>query len=370
MIARWTLKELLRARTRVLGSITAVGAAFALVIVFRAVWEGESRQIVVYLERAGADVWVMQSHVSNMHMASSFIAEGKRNEIARLDGVRSVDGILYLNTMVEMGGRQWFSYVVGVDEPGRPGGPWSLSSGRGEVESGEAVVPATLARLNDVDPGDSIRVADRQFAVVGLSNETFSVTNPVVFVSAEDLADLLSLRGYDSYMLVRADPDVRPEMLAIRIEAEVDGVAALTTRELASSDLQLASQMGTEVIALMTAIAGVLATLLVAFALFLHTSHTRPQLVILKAVGFSNRHLYTTVLIQAGVITALSFIFAVGVVAALAAVAPRLAPILSLHLSADSVLTIGLAGLAVAVVATLILARRVARVDPMSAFSL
>jgi ABC-type antimicrobial peptide transport system permease subunit len=311
----------------------------------------------------------MQDHVSNMHMASSFIAEGKRNEIARLDGVRSVDGILYLNTMVESGGRQWFSYVVGVDRPDQPGGPWSLSEGRRKVGSGEAVVPATLARLTDIRLGDSIRIADRGFEVVGLSEETFSVTNPVIYVDAADLADLLSLSGYDSYVLVRAEPGVTPAELASRIEAEVDGVAALTTAALVANDLQLASQMGTEVIALMTSVGAALATVLVAFALFIHTSHSRRELVILKAVGFSNRHLYASVLIQAAVLTGLAFVFAVAAVAVVAVVGPWLAPILSLSVSAESLLQIGFAGLAVALAATLILARRVARVDPMSAFN-
>lgn len=369
MIIRWTLKELVRSRARVLGSIAAVGAAFALVIMFRAVWEGESRQIVVYLENAGADVWVMQDHVSNMHMASSFIAEGKRNEIANVDGVRSVDAILYLNTMVESGGRQWFSYVVGVDEPGQPGGPWSLSEGRGDVRESEAVIPATLARLTDVGLGDSIRVADHDFAVVGLSNGTFSVTNPVIFVPAADLADLLSLNGYDSYMLIRADPAVTAEELVARIEAEVDGVAALTTRDFVANDLQLASQMGTEVIALMTTICAVLAVVLVAFALFIHTSHTRRELVILKAVGFSNRHMYGSVLLQAAVLTGLALALAVGAVAVVAVVGPRLFPILSLSVSPASVAQIGLAGLVVALAATALLARHLARIDPMSAFS-
>jgi putative ABC transport system permease protein len=369
MIVRWTLKELLRSRTRVLGSIAAVGAAFALVIMFRAVWEGESRQIVVYLEHAGADVWVMQDHVSNMHMASSFVAEGKRNEIALVNGVRSVDAILYLNTMVESGGRQWFSYVVGVEEPGQPGGPWSLAEGRGDVTSGEAVIPATLARLTDVGIGDSIRVADRRFEIVGLSNQTFSVTNPVIFVPAADLADLLSLSGYDSYMLVDAEPGVSAAELAARIEEEVDGVAALTTTDFVASDLQLASQMGTEVIALMTAICAALAAVLVAFALFIHTSHTRRELVILKAVGFSNRHMYLSVLLQAAILTGLAFALAVAFVAVTSVVGPRLAPILSLSVSAGSIAQIGLAGLLVALAATLLLARRVAAVDPMSAFS-
>lgn len=369
MIGRWTLEALLRAPARSVGSISAVAAAFALVIVFRAVWQGETRQLAVYLERAGADVWVMQAHVSNMHMASSYISDGKRYEIAQLEGVRSVAAILYLNTMVEAGGRQWFSYVVGVEEPDQPGGPWALAEGKGTVAPGEAVIPATLSRLTGTGIGGEIRIANHLFKVVGLSDGTFSVTNPITFVPAADLADILSLRGYDSYLLVRGDPGVAPEDLAALIREEIDGVAALTTAELVESDVQLARQMGTEVIALMTTMSAALATLLVGFALFIHTSHHRRELVILKTVGFSNRHIYGSVLIQAVVLTSLAFACAVGVAGTLAIVGPRLAPILSLSITAGALVEVGIAGLAVALAATLMLARRIARVDPMSAFN-
>ena len=362
MIGSWTIKALLRARARVVGSILAVGASFALVITFRAVWEGETQQLAVYLERAGADVWVMQAHVSNMHMASSFISEGKRHEIAKVDGVQSVAGILYLNTMVQAGGRQWFCYVVGIDEADQPGGPWSLAEGRGGVSLGEAVIPATLSRLTGTGIGDGIQIADRRFTVVGLSNETFSVTNPVAFVHASDLADLLSLTGYDSYILVRAEAGVAPGDLATRIDEEIDGVAALTTAEFVDNDLQLASQMGTEVIALMTMICAALATLLVGFSLFIHTSRTRRELVILKTVGFSNRHIYGSVLLQAMLLTGLAFGVAVGLVEVLAVVGPLLAPILSLRITFGALLEIGVAGLAVALAATLMLAHRIASV--------
>ena len=88
-----------------------------------------------------------------------------------------------------------------------------------------------------------------------------------------------------------------------------------------------------------------------------------------QIIGFSNRHIYASVLIQAAILTGLAFAFAVGVVAALAIVGPRLAPILSLSIESGALLQIGLAGLGVALVGTLVVARRLARVDPMSAFS-
>jgi putative ABC transport system permease protein len=369
MIRRWALKGIVQARSRFAASTLAVGTAMLLVIVFRAVWEGETEQLAVYVERTGADVWVMQAHVSNMHMASSFISEGKRNEIRRVPGVDDLAGILYLNTMVQAGDRQWFSYVVGLEKADQIGGPWAMRSGTTELGDHDAIIPATLSRITDTSVGDTIEIGDRSFSVVGLSEGTFSVTNPITFVRAGDLADLLSLAGYDSYILVRAAPGVDPGALAEGIEDEVDGVEAMTTPELVASDIQLARQMGTEVIALMTAICAVLAVLLVAFALYIHTSAARRELAVVKALGFRRRHVYESVVLQSAVLTGAAFAFAVVVAALVAVVGPRVAPVLSLSLRVRAVLEVGGAALLVAVVSTLVVARRVARVEPASVFN-
>lgn len=369
MIGRWALKGIVDARARFLGSTLAVGTAMLVVITFRAVWEGETEQLAAYLEHAGADVWVMQAHVSNMHMASSFLSDGKRVEIERVAGVDSVAGILYLNTMVQAGNRQWFSYVVGLDEPDQIGGPWSILRGSAELGPSEAIIPATLSDITDTGIGDLIEVGDRSLRVVGLSGGTFSVTNPITFVRADDLGDILSLVGYDSYVLVRAAPGVEPGALAARIEEEVDGVAALTTPEIVASDIQLASQMGTEVIALMTGICATLAMLLVAFALYIHTASHRRGLAVLRALGFEHRHVYLSVLLQSGILTGTAFTLAVLGAGLLAVVGPKLAPVLSLQLSVSALLEIGAAAFAVAVIATLTVARQVARVEPVSVFN-
>lgn len=369
MIFRWTIQAMIKAPGRFLGSMLTVGAAFLLVLVFRAVWEGETRQLASYLENAGSDVWVMQEDVSNVHMATSFITQGKRTEIRGIQGVEEVASVLYVNTMVQAGGEPWFSYVVGVEAAGQLGGPWNVPEGSDRVEPGEAIIPRVLSELTDIGIGDEIQIGDRSFAVVGLSAETFSVTNPVTFVHATDLADLLSLDGYDSYVLVRAAPGVAAGTLVDRIVSEVDEVSALTTGDLVESDIRLASQMGTEVLAFMTGICAILAVLLVGFALYIHTAHHRRDLAILKAVGFENRHVYGSVLLQAAVLTGLAFAVALALSVALAVVGPRVVPLLSLALAPSSVLTVGMTGLLVAVLATVAVARRVARVDPLSVFS-
>ena len=87
---RWTWKSLLVEPWNLSASVAAIGGAFALVLFFEAVFAGESGQVVAYIEESDADVWVMQGGVSNMHMATSIVADWKGDRIARLDDVSKV----------------------------------------------------------------------------------------------------------------------------------------------------------------------------------------------------------------------------------------------------------------------------------------
>lgn len=60
--------------------------AFLLVLLVEAAFAGESERIVACLNRADADVWVMQSGVSNMHMTTSYLADWKVAEIRDVPG--------------------------------------------------------------------------------------------------------------------------------------------------------------------------------------------------------------------------------------------------------------------------------------------
>jgi ABC-type lipoprotein release transport system permease subunit len=359
MILRWTLKEMRRARFRVLASAAAVAAAFTLVTVFESIWTGEVEQVVAYIENTEADVWVMQRDVNNMHMASSFVRDTKRDQVAQVEGAAQVDAILYMSTLIEAGDRGWFSYIVGVERRGQLGGPWAMTAGSDEVQPGEAIVPSVLARLSNVGLGDRI---------TGLSEGTFSMGNPVTFVNSLDLASILTLAGYDSYILVKARPGVSAEVLAAQVRAHVEDVEVLTAREFADSDRVLGKQMGVEVIALMTIIGTSLAVLLVMFVLYIHTSRIQRELAVLKALGFRNRHLYTAVALQAIVITGLGFLLAVVLALSLQALAPALLPQLAVKVTGPVLAKVGVAGLLVATLATLVPARRVGAVDPMSVF--
>jgi putative ABC transport system permease protein len=365
---RWTFKSLVSEPLSFLASLAATSCAFLLVILFEAMFTGEAEQIVAYVRNAGADVWVMQRDVANMHMATSYMQDWKVKQVEEVEGVSEVDSILYLYTVVEAEERPWFAFIVGLDPPARLAGPWAMVGGRGMPERGEAVVPAVFAEMYGLSLGGQLRIADHEFTVAGLSDGTFSMANSVIFVPKNDLEDVMSSLDIVSYVLVKAGPGVDPASLAARIKSEVEEVNALTYGEFLHNDREMAMQMGVEIIAMMTMVAGALAVLLVAFTIYSHTDRRRRELAVVKALGAGNSALYLSAAVPAIVLSLAGVVTAVGAAWVLVPAVKSLVPIVTLKVTGSAVLRAGAAGVIVAIFASLAPVRRIAGIDPVSAF--
>jgi len=367
-VLRWALRSLLSRPIAFAVGIAAAASALLLVMFYEAVWAGEGEKIIAYPRNAGADVWVMQRGVTNMHMATSYISDYKVRQIQDVPGVAAAKPILYLNTVVEAGDKQWFAYVVGVDAPAGSTGPWDMVSSAREPGPGQAIVPDVFAAMSDLEIGDVMRIVDHEFEIVGLSRGTFSMANSVIFVTREDVEDIMSALDIVSFVLVTADDGVSPESLATRIEQEVNKVEALPARQFLANDRQLAIQMGVETVALMTFICSILAVLLIGFTVYSQVSRQRRELAVAKALGAGNASLYASVCLQAAVLGIASVALAAILALALMPIVSAAVPMISLELTTASLMRTMVAGVVIAMLASLVPAWRIARLDPMTAF--
>jgi len=364
----WSLKTLFAEPVRLMVSSLAVAVSFVLVIFFSAVFEGESEKMVVYLEEMDADAWVMQKGVANMHMASSMVWDWKVDKIAQLPGVREVSAVLYFNGPVKIGDKDWFSYVIGISPEYSRAGPWRIAQGKAMPGPSEAVIPEVISQLSGVRIGDEITLIDRPLRVVGLSKDTFSMSSSVIFISREDLGDLLEGSDQYSYIMVYAEPGVNAQTLVRRIKEEIDKVNVLTSEEFIKSDRQLAVQMGAEIVRMMTMIGTLLATLIVAFTAYSLIARKKQELAIAKALGFANGQIYLAALSQSIVVTVLGLLFALLISFTLLAWLPSVVPQINLAVRLHQFTSIVIVALPVAMLASLGAARTVAKLDPMTVF--
>ena len=369
MTLRWIAKNLLEERAALAASIGGVALSLGVVLLVDGMFAGESERIVTYLERAGADVWVMQSGVSNMHMATSLMRNEVVGAVKAVRGVASATPILDVGTFLESRGGRWYSYVIGVHPEERRGGPWAMVSGRAVPGPGEAVIPDVLAKKAKLGIGSTINALGQAFTIVGISTDTYSMANSVTFVAYGDLAKLLSVRdGTASYLLIEAAPGTSSADLAARIRSAVPDVNALTREAAVESDRRIAMQMGIGIIGVMTWVGGLVAALVIALTTYTATIRRARELAVVKALGFRQRTLYLAVLVQGGVVAALGYGVALAVAYAVRPLLGVSAPEVALVYPTVSLLRLAATTALIAIAASCLSGRHVARVDPAIAF--
>jgi len=361
---RWTVRNLLDDRGRLVVSVGGVAAALVLVLLLDGVFAGTSEQIVAYPRQTDADVWVMQDGVSNMHMATSVLPADRLAAVAAVPGVAEATPILYVNNFVTTGRRDWFSYVVGLDPDARRGGPWRLASGHAMPGRGEAVIPIEIADQAGLELGDTVSLMGRNLRIAGLSRDTYSMANSVTWVHAADLAELMDAGDGVSYALVKAAPDTSPDALAARINRDVTGVHAMTRTAFVASDRALALQMGADIIRVMTFVGFAVGVLIIGFTVYTATMRRRRELAVAKALGARSRQLLGVIFAQTMLVTAGAFVVAIGLAYAARPLIEWLVPEVAVLYPAASIVKLAIAAGAIGVVASWLPARRVLRIDP------
>lgn len=183
------------------------------------------------------------------------------------------------------------AYIIGLPEKARLGGPWNVSVGRGLPDDGEAVMDRNVAEKSAVGLGDDIEILGKEFEVIGLTDETSSLTNSIAFFSSEDFQNLRKTSSTFSFLLVNVRDGESPAVAADRIEKSIKVVAAQTRIQFAGQEQRVIRDMSTDVITSMQRIGFLIGLAGMALTVYTSTLSRRREYGMLKAPGARNRDL-------------------------------------------------------------------------------
>ena len=98
---RLAFRNLFQSKARLFISVGGVALALLLILALDAIFAGVQRQVTAYIDYSGADIFVAQEGVRNMHMASSWLSASIGRKVKAVPGVASVTPILYLTVRVQ-----------------------------------------------------------------------------------------------------------------------------------------------------------------------------------------------------------------------------------------------------------------------------
>lgn len=289
----------LRTFLTIMGIAVAVGSFIALVGMTRSL---EKAWITSLMDR---DTHILASRKGAVELLTASIGERYGDDLARVEGVRSVAGELIDLITLESG------QVVLI--AGWPSGSYLWQTLRivegvlpGQGSSNEIVVGTTCSNALGLKPGGTIRIRNQDFTVSGIFSQGGAMTNGTIVFPLSTMQTLIEKPGTVTLFNLMVEHPDNPEWISsllTRLNERFQNLSFTQTNKIAENNKILslfrAMSWGTSCIALFIALVVILNTLLMAV-----TEQTR-EIGILSSVGWSTSRILTMIILQ-GLILAIA----------------------------------------------------------------
>ena len=345
---------------RLVAAASGVGLALMLILLLDGLWAGIQTNVTTYEDNVGADLYVAQPGARNFLGAPSVIPADTLDVVRADPGVEWAASVRSFLSIVQLHGRKVPTDVVGFT-PGERGGPWEIRSGRAPTTDDEVAVGSVLARQHGLRVGESVTVLGRTFRVVGTTTDAFMVS--FIFMTHAATDELLQSGDTTSFVLVGSeDPD------AVRDRLEAAGLTVLDRETLARNDLSLISRAYKVPMDVMRGVAFAIGSVVIALTTYSAIVERRREFGIVKAIGARKRALVRiavqqSVIVSAGGLVAGAALFLVGR-AIITALRPQFVIVAT---TGNAGRAVG-AAIVMALLASILPARRLARLEPATAY--
>lgn len=356
-------RNLAAEKRRVGVSLLGIGGCIALILLLQGLWNGTRAQISAYPDNSGAELFVGAIGARNLASDRSTLRAGLAAEIGELDGVTEAAPIGARFAILDLHGTKIPLTVVG-SVPGAMGGPWNVGTGRPPRGPTEIALDDVTANDHGLELGDELGFMGWNLEVVGLLEDSRSWMTGMAFVTLDALQTMQRTPDAATFILVDTDSPIR---VSRAVDARFD-VEVLTADALADNERRLYADIIESPLLLMIGIAFAAGTMIVALTAYSSLVERLREFGVARAIGARGRDLLRTVLGETLLLAlggaAIGFLLFAAITQVLRVVEPQFWTVISPRTAAS---VVGSA-LAMAVLATYIPVRRVARVEPASVY--
>lgn len=355
-------RNLLTEPRRLIASTAGVGLALMLILLLGGLWAGIDTKATVYEDNSGAALYVAAPGSKNFFSTISVIPAATVDQVRSDPDVEWAAPIRGLFSITQLHDNKVPTFLVGW-VPGQPGGPWDIAEGRAPAADDEIAVGEALVTRHGVEVGDRIDILGRTFTVTGIAAGADMFMASFVFMTHAATDQVLAAPGTTSFVLVGTDnPD------AVRERLDAQNLAVLSRDELKTNDLAVMTRAFAVPMKVMVGVAFAVGVLVIALTAYSALIDHRRDYGIFKALGATHGRLYRVAVEQTLILAAVGLVaggaFFLGGRALIGWLRPQFAIIITPTTVAQAVAATLAMGLAAAVIP----ARRLAHLDPATAY--
>ena len=351
-------------------AISTGGVAFAvlLILIVRGLYDGILAQATYYARNVDAQLWVSQAATPDRLIQSTSVLDAELDDaLADVPGVASVSPVLTRALTFRLNQRDVDLFLVGVDGARAAGWPDEIRGAGPMPGRGEIVVDRVFAKIHGLRAGDVLDLNGTRVRVAAIAGGGNALVYQYAWAPLDDVDRLFDARGTVSHFLVRTDR-ASAAQVAQAFEGRVEGVQARSPEVLANSEAAALGDGFRPMLFVLLLIAVAVGLSTVALIIYTATIEKAKEYGVLKAIGFSNRRLYTIVLQQSMIAAAAGFVTGTGLAFGVAALAEAVQPVFVATIGLGDIAFAAVATGGVGVLASLVPARPMARLQPAEVF--
>ncbi|NSX38521.1 ABC transporter permease [Pseudarthrobacter oxydans] len=361
------IKNLVQEKTRLLISVGGVAFSVLLILSIQGLYQGWSNKIGEYIRTVPADYWITQTGATDMFHTPSVLPLTVRDFLAGVDGVGSAKPFSGRRVAFAHNGKDINLYVIADDTENNVGAPARVVEGKSVPGKGEIIIDRVVGRSQDIRIGDTIPVAGRELKVAGYSEGGYILSFSFAFATKEDAESILQLPGATNFFLVTVKNGADPAAVVSRIEAD-PAVDAISKDRFVENNTNIVRDTFLPIILVLLLIGIAVGMTVIGLTIFTSTIEKAREYGVLKAIGVSNRQLYTVVIEQAVTAAVLGYVVGAALALAVSAAAGSYVPEFITEIRwLDAAWILGVT-LVMAVAASLLPVRRLSRIDPAEVF--
>jgi putative ABC transport system permease protein len=360
------LKEMRRAWVRFLLLIAAVGLLVFLILFQQALQSGLLTSFVGAIRNQSAPVLVYSVDGQRV-LQGSVITPDLEAVVRATPGIDDIGYVGQGTFTVDAAGEPADATIIGYEREGL-GSPRFLTAGRLAERAGEAV--ASEVEDDGFGVGDTVVVepGGLELTVVGLAPDAQLSVTPTLFVGYDTYLDAVAARNpgggrpLPNALAVIPAEGTTPDDLVAAINAGSDDLDALTRDQAADRSPGVAQVR--QSFQLIFLLYGLVVPLVTGLFFLITTAQKAGSLTLLRAIGAPAKRLVAALLIQVLLIVGLGLAVGTGLYYPLTLTG---ATSLTLRFDVGTVLVWSVLLLALALVSSLLAARRVLAIDPLLA---
>lgn len=361
------VKNLVQEKTRLLISVGGVAFSVLLIMSIQGLYQGWSNKIGEYIRTVPADYWITQTGATDMFHTPSVLPLTVRDFLTGVEGVASAKPFSGRRVAFAHNGKDINLYVIADDVENGVGGPARVVEGKGVPDKGEIIIDRVVARSENIRIGDTIPIAGRMLKVTGYSEGGYILSFSFAFATKEDAESILQLPGATNFFLVTVKDGDDAGAVASRIEAD-PAVDAIAKDRFVENNTNIVRDAFLPIILVLLLIGIAVGMTVIGLTIFTSTIEKAREYGVLKAIGVSNRQLYTVVVEQAVTAAVLGYALGAALALAINALAGNYVPEFITEIRWLDAGWIFAVTVVMAVVSSLLPVRRLARIDPAEVF--